>query len=104
MSGEAIEVVVGTGRLPLVDGRARATMAALQLRIAREHQLVGAHAPALEAIEKTHAEQVGLHLPALYDEGRHRFLDEVADGETVCLLYTSPSPRDRTRSRMPSSA
>ena len=26
----------------------------------------------------------------------------VADG--TCLLYTSPSPRDRTRSRMPSSA
>ena len=31
------------------------------------------------------------------------------DGEVVgiaiaCLLYTSPSPRDRTRSRMPSSA
>ena len=24
--------------------------------------------------------------------------------EGVCLLYTSPSPRDRTRSRMPSSA
>ena len=23
---------------------------------------------------------------------------------SVCLLYTSPSPRDRTRSRMPSSA
>ena len=27
----------------------------------------------------------------------------VEDGNT-CLLYTSPSPRDRTRSRMPSSA
>ena len=27
----------------------------------------------------------------------------LADGNT-CLLYTSPSPRDRTRSRMPSSA
>ena len=26
------------------------------------------------------------------------------NGENVCLLYTSPSPRDRTRSRMPSSA
>ena len=26
------------------------------------------------------------------------------DGYTSCLLYTSPSPRDRTRSRMPSSA
>jgi arginine deiminase len=24
--------------------------------------------------------------------------------ESGCLLYTSPSPRDRTRSRMPSSA
>ena len=23
---------------------------------------------------------------------------------SACLLYTSPSPRDRTRSRMPSSA
>ena len=27
-----------------------------------------------------------------------------ADLHSVCLLYTSPSPRDRTRSRMPSSA
>ena len=33
------------------------------------------------------------------------FID-VADKNhsTTCLLYTSPSPRDRTRSRMPSSA
>ena len=30
-------------------------------------------------------------------------VDECADVED-CLLYTSPSPRDRTRSRMPSSA
>ena len=29
---------------------------------------------------------------------------EVLIGEETCLLYTSPSPRDRTRSRMPSSA
>ena len=29
----------------------------------------------------------------------------ILSGHTdVCLLYTSPSPRDRTRSRMPSSA
>ena len=27
-----------------------------------------------------------------------------ANGSWICLLYTSPSPRDRTRSRMPSSA
>ena len=30
---------------------------------------------------------------------------QTRDGENrTCLLYTSPSPRDRTRSRMPSSA
>ena len=28
----------------------------------------------------------------------------VTNGIDTCLLYTSPSPRDRTRSRMPSSA
>src|SRR5665811_1351525 len=28
---------------------------------------------------------------------------EVSDRYITCLLYTSPSPRDRTRSRMPSS-
>ena len=28
----------------------------------------------------------------------------VMDGYTACLLYTSPSPRDRQKSRMPSSA
>ena len=27
-----------------------------------------------------------------------------SDPAMICLLYTSPSPRDRTRSRMPSSA
>ena len=30
---------------------------------------------------------------------------DLVEGEAItCLLYTSPSPRDRTRSRMPSSA
>ena len=32
---------------------------------------------------------------------QHLHVDAVID---TCLLYTSPSPRDRTRSRMPSSA
>ena len=30
--------------------------------------------------------------------------DEINKAVNSCLLYTSPSPRDRTRSRMPSSA
>ena len=29
---------------------------------------------------------------------------KMIDELKICLLYTSPSPRDRTRSRMPSSA
>ena len=39
-----------------------------------------------------------------------RLFSELIDGYVIpgrgktCLLYTSPSPRDRTRSRMPSSA
>ena len=28
----------------------------------------------------------------------------ISEKDNGCLLYTSPSPRDRTRSRMPSSA
>ena len=42
-----------------------------------------------------------------YGPGRSRYkrTDTVTGGTaTTCLLYTSPSPRDRTRSRMPSSA
>ena len=38
----------------------------------------------------------------LIDEGYVNNAREVDN--IVCLLYTSPSPRDRTRSRMPSSA
>ena len=32
------------------------------------------------------------------------YSDNTAALAQICLLYTSPSPRDRTRSRMPSSA
>ena len=34
----------------------------------------------------------------------HKSLGKDLDRAFTCLLYTSPSPRDRTRSRMPSSA
>ena len=36
----------------------------------------------------------GVPIPVFYEK----------EGKEICLLYTSPSPRDRTRSRMPSSA
>ena len=39
----------------------------------------------------------------VYKEGNWGFASN-PDLSDSCLLYTSPSPRDRTRSRMPSSA
>ena len=38
------------------------------------------------------------------DEDPARFEDGIIHVHPVCLLYTSPSPRDRQKSRMPSSA
>ena len=32
------------------------------------------------------------------------YCEKILNDLGICLLYTSPSPRDRTRSRMPSSA
>ena len=37
-------------------------------------------------------------------KGKYRWYTGRKQDPKVCLLYTSPSPRDRTRSRMPSSA
>ena len=39
-----------------------------------------------------------------YGDGRRKTPDYERLEFLGCLLYTSPSPRDRTRSRMPSSA
>ena len=40
----------------------------------------------------------------LSPEGKPPHFVQKIKEDIVCLLYTSPSPRDRTRSRMPSSA
>ena len=44
------------------------------------------------------------HDPFHEGESAMDFLMRDSDQPDCCLLYTSPSPRDRTRSRMPSSA
>ena len=46
----------------------------------------------------------GDYKPVYADEGSEYEDVFEYDASEICLLYTSPSPRDRTRSRMPSSA
>ena len=41
---------------------------------------------------------------AVSDDQVDKVVDAIIKATSTCLLYTSPSPRDRTRSRMPSSA
>ena len=49
--------------------------------------------------------EIGFKIPLDYVEvSRHVHGKEPTPGSHVCLLYTSPSPRDKRQSRMPSSA
>ena len=49
---------------------------------------------------------LGLHghyeIPTYRIEGKRALI--ITTSQSTCLLYTSPSPRDRQKSRMPSSA
>ena len=54
-----------------------------------------------------HVQSIRFHVDyTVQADGRFtKEVDEIVRVHTQdCLLYTSPSPRDRTRSRMPSSA
>ena len=53
-----------------------------------------------------HEIQDELYAHQKYFEKEQKFLEakRIHERTNFCLLYTSPSPRDRTRSRMPSSA
>ena len=44
------------------------------------------------------------YMKGLFHDWQARGITSVLHEKRGCLLYTSPSPRDRTRSRMPSSA
>ena len=48
--------------------------------------------------------QDGLDADGLAEFAEPAVTDQLGPQRGACLLYTSPSPRDRTRSRMPSSA
>ena len=63
----------------------------------------------IQRVKTDHGNEIGIRLKQpidlqygdiLYQDDTNMIIVDV----NSCLLYTSPSPRDRTRSRMPSSA
>ena len=57
----------------------------------------------VRSLIKDNAKAIALLAHQLYGEAERSVLI-VLQGMDTCLLYTSPSPRDRQKSRMPSSA
>ena len=80
----------------------RLTLHGSASEIARAHQRLMREAEVLRRLH--HPNVVGLL--DVVDEGDEIILvmPYMAGGSLACLLYTSPSPRDTERSRMPSSA
>eukprot|EP00656_Telonema_subtile_P007133 TRINITY_DN13340_c0_g1_i2.p2 TRINITY_DN13340_c0_g1~~TRINITY_DN13340_c0_g1_i2.p2 ORF type:complete len:167 (-),score=60.46 TRINITY_DN13340_c0_g1_i2:78-578(-) len=103
---------------PEADLRSRAEQAEeLEQAVARAqpsltaHKLTTAHSKATlqKMISSRTAHNLELeHMNAQLEDAlrgqKRTFFDKAAARQQPCLLYTSPSPRDRTRSRMPSSA
>ena len=76
---------------PTLDGKALFTVEDLQLPDGRLH-------PVQQALVECHGSQCGFCTPGFAMSLWGMYLKQ------DCLLYTSPSPRDRQKSRMPSSA
>ena len=58
-----------------------------------------------EGIDDDHAtDRIQRRLNIVSSEGLAIIVCEVVDNNCLCLLYTSPSPRDQRGSRMPSAA
>ena len=73
-----------------------------------ELKWAGASIVALAAVDEPTAEDAIRAIKVEYEVLPHLVIDNdpktAGDTYTSCLLYTSPSPRDRQKSRMPSSA
>ena len=84
--------LMADGVSPSNEGRGY-VLRRIMRRAMRHAHILGAKDPLMHRLVPTLVDEMG----AAYGElGRAQ--------ANICLLYTSPSPRDRTRSRMPSSA
>ena len=79
---------------------ASASTARERLQLVLAHDRSDLSAELLDQMRKEILEVVAKYVEIDVDEGAVSLETE----DRICLLYTSPSPRDRTRSRMPSSA
>ena len=77
----------------------RELMRLLAMRSEGENAVVFTMLPDPATVESVYTSEEGL-LQAPFVGSSMTFID----CSTICLLYTSPSPRDRQKSRMPSSA
>ena len=77
-------------------------MGSFDLTISAEDLATLQNVPQQIATLATNAQQALAAVRSGADSGNP--VGALLSGLQTCLLYTSPSPRDRTRSRMPSSA
>ena len=116
--GEAFECRPRTARVPLEEASGRVTAAPIFARFS----VPAIHISAMDGIAVRSAETRGASesrpvvladaarvntgniVPPEYDAVVMIEDVWIGEGTYTCLLYTSPSPRDRTRTRMPSSA
>ena len=92
---------------------------AVQVKTLMHAETIWLTQKSLAELFETTKQNISGHLQNIFEEGELEASATVKDFLTVqtegkrevkraldyyCLLYTSPSPRDRTRSRMPSSA
>ena len=99
-TGEARSVAID----PLVG--AKATAEKLYKRARKRKRTAGAVEPLLSAAGELGERELDLLQVRLLGDGADEALalEEIAQELVDCLLYTSPSPRDRQKTRMPSSA
>ena len=99
---ERLATVAADSHGDLVVADTREQVAALNAAI-RDHRLSVDDDQARPTITTDNGNQVAVG-DRVATRRNDRDLDVANRDQWTCLLYTSPSPRDRTRSRMPSSA
>ena len=102
-----LEITLETGRIPAAEQNEllnfQTWVRLLQIQAADSAQLEAQPAQLISAIKENPLFQKDKQYdPEFFQRFSANFLSP--QGFSGCLLYTSPSPRDRTRSRMPSSA